>query len=70
MCHHQEWFGSSTTNRHGVGAIGFATVSGCYQLVTGPTHALVVTIEFLVSESVGKAEILSPLLMKSSPGTL
>ena len=33
--HHQEWLGSTTTNRHGVAAIDFATVSGCDQLVIG-----------------------------------
>ena len=27
--HHQEWLGSTTTNRHGVVAFDFATVSGC-----------------------------------------
>ena len=27
--HHQEWLGSTTTNRHGVAAFDFATVSGC-----------------------------------------
>ena len=37
--HHQEWLGSTTTNRHGVAAVDFATVSGCDQLVVGPTHA-------------------------------
>ena len=37
--HHQEWMGSATTNRHGVAAFDFATVSGCDQLVVGPTHA-------------------------------
>ena len=31
--HHQEWFGSTTTNRHGVVALDFATASGCDQLV-------------------------------------
>ena len=39
--HHQEWFGSTTTNRHGVAAFDFTTVSGCDQLVVGPTHARV-----------------------------
>ena len=34
--HHQEWLGSTTTNRHGVGAFDFATISGCDQLVVGP----------------------------------
>ena len=36
---HQEWLGSTNTIRHGVAAIDFATVSGCDQLVVGPTHA-------------------------------
>ena len=40
--HHQEWLGSTTTNCHGVAAIDFASVSGCDQLVVGPTHAVVV----------------------------
>ena len=33
--HHREWLGSTTTNRHGVAAFDFATVSGCDQLVVG-----------------------------------
>ena len=37
--HHQEWLGSTTTNRLGVAAFDFATVSGCDQLVVGSTHA-------------------------------
>ena len=37
--HHQEWLGSTTINRHGVEAFDFATVSGCGQLVVGPTRA-------------------------------
>ena len=37
--HHQEWLGSTTTNRHGVAAFDFATVSSCNQLVVGRTHA-------------------------------
>ena len=31
-------------NRHGVAAFYFATVSGCDQLVVGPTHARVGTL--------------------------
>ena len=27
-CHHQEWLGSTTTNRHGIAAFDFETVSG------------------------------------------
>ena len=37
--HHQEFRGSLTANRHGVVPFDFATVSGCDQLVVGPTHA-------------------------------
>ena len=37
--HHQKWLGSATTKHHGVAAFDFATVSGCDQLVVGPTHA-------------------------------
>ena len=32
-CHHQERLDSTTTNRHGVAAFDFATVSGCDQFV-------------------------------------
>ena len=28
-CHQQKWLGSTTTNRHGVAAYEFPTVSGC-----------------------------------------
>ena len=45
--HHHEWFGSTTTNRHGVAAFDFTTVSGCDQLVVGPTHARGGTLMFL-----------------------
>ena len=37
--HHQELLGSTTTNRQGVAAFDFATVSGFDNLVVGPTHA-------------------------------
>ena len=37
--HHQEWWGSTITNRHGVAVLDFATVADCDQLVIGPTHA-------------------------------
>ena len=46
--HHQEWLGSTTTNRHGVAAFDFATVSGCDQLVVGPTHARGGTLDLLM----------------------
>ena len=47
--HSQEWLGSTTTNRYGVTAFHFATVSGYDQLVVGPTHSLVVTLDLLMS---------------------
>ena len=37
--HHQEWLCYTTTNRHGVAAFHFVTVSGFDQLVVGPTNA-------------------------------
>ena len=33
--HRQKWFGSMTTNRHGVAFFNLATVSGCDQLAVG-----------------------------------
>ena len=47
--HHQEWLGSTTTNRH-VAAFDFATVSGCYQLVVGSTHACGGTLHLLMTD--------------------
>ena len=48
--HHQERLGSTTTNRHRVAACDFATVSGCYQLVVGPTHARGGTFDLLMTD--------------------
>ena len=48
--HHQEWLGSTRTNRHGVAALDFATASGCDQLVIGPTHARGGTLDLLMSD--------------------
>ena len=42
--------GSTTTNRHGVAAFDFATVSGCDQLVVGPTHARGGTLNLLMTD--------------------
>ena len=47
--HHQEWLGSTITNRHGVAAFDFSTVSGCDQLVVGPTHARGGTLDLLMT---------------------
>ena len=48
--HHQELLGSTTTNCHGVAAFDFATVSGCNQLVVGPTHAHGETLDLLMTD--------------------
>ena len=48
--HHREWLGSATTNRHGVVAFHFATVSCCDQLVVGPTHARGGTLDLLMTD--------------------
>ena len=37
--HHQEWFGSTTTNSHVVAAYDFMKVPSYDQLVVGPTHS-------------------------------
>ena len=47
---HQEWLGSAITNRHGVAAFDFATVSGCDQLVVGPTHERGGTLDLLMTD--------------------
>ena len=48
--HHQEWLGSTMTNSHGVAAFDFATVSGCDQLVVGPTHARGRILDLLMTD--------------------
>ena len=48
--YHQEWLCSTTTNRHGVAAFYFAPVSGCDQLVVGPTHANDGTLDLLMTD--------------------
>ena len=48
--HHREWLGSKTTNCYGVAAFDFATVSGCYQLVVGPSHAPGGTLDLLMTD--------------------
>ena len=42
--------GSTTTNRHGVAAFDFATISGCDQLVVGPTHTRGGTLDLLMTD--------------------
>ena len=48
--HHQEWLGSTTTNRHEVASFDFATVSGCDKFVVGPTHARGETLDLLMTD--------------------
>ena len=47
---HQEWLDSTTTNRHGVAVFDFSTVYGGDQLVVGPTHARVGTLDLLMTD--------------------
>ena len=47
---HQEWLGSTTTDRHGIAAFDFTTVSGCDQLVVGSTHARGGTLVLLMTD--------------------
>ena len=67
--HHQEWLGSSTTNRHGVAALDFATVSGCDQLVIGPTHARGGTLDLLMTDvpDVVWVAVVAPLSSSDHP---
>ena len=48
--YHQEWLGSTTTKRHGVAGFDISTVSGCDQLVVGPTHASGGTLDLLMPD--------------------
>ena len=61
--HHQEWLGSTTTNRHGVAAFDFATVSGCDQLVVGPTHARGATLDLVMTDvpDLVRVAVVSPI---------
>ena len=55
--YHQEWLCSTTTNRHGVSAFDFATVSGYDQLVVGPTHARGLTLDLLMTDVPGLVRV-------------
>ena len=48
--HHEEGLGSTTTNRHGVAAFDFATVSISDKLVVGSTHARGGTLDILMTD--------------------
>ena len=47
----------TTTNRHGVAAFDFATVSDCEQLVVGPTHARGGTLDLLITDVSDLAQV-------------
>ena len=61
--HHQESLDSTTTNRHGVDSLDFGTVSGCDQLVIGPTHARGCALDLLNTDvpDLVQVAIASPL---------
>ena len=48
--HHQEWLGSTTTNRHQIAAFDITTVSGCDQLVVGLTRVRGGTLDLLMTD--------------------
>ena len=41
---------AANTKSHGVAALDFATVTGCDQLVVGPTHARGGTLDLLMTD--------------------
>ncbi len=47
---HAEWLGSPRTDAHGTAARDFADVSGCDQLVSGPTHERGGTLDLLFTD--------------------
>ena len=65
--HHQQWLNSlSPTNRHGHAALDFSNLSGCTQLVTGPTHNSGNRLDLLLSDVPDVVEVkISPPIGKS-----
>ena len=65
---HQEWLGSRTTNRHGVAAFDFATVSGCDQMVVDPNHARGGTLDLLMTDfpDLVLVAVVTPILVLSN----
>ena len=55
--HHQEWLGTTTTNRYDVAAFDFATVSGCDQFFFGHTNACGGTLDNLMTDVPGQVWI-------------
>ena len=52
--HHLEWLHSMTTNRRCVSAFDFANVSGCDQLLVGPTQGGGGTHDLLMTDVPGQ----------------
>ena len=48
--HDHEWMSFTTTNRHGVAAFNFETLSGCDQFVDGPTRARGGTLDLQMTD--------------------
>ena len=61
--YHQQWFVSTTTNRHGAAAFDLATVSGCGQLVAGQTHSHSRTLDLLMTDvpDLGRVSLVKPI---------
>ena len=55
--------GSTSTNCHSVAGFDFATVSGCDQLVIGPTHARGGTLDLLMTDvpNLGWVFVVAPI---------
>ena len=53
----------TTTNRHGFAASDFATISGCDQLVVGPTHAHGGTLDLLMTDvpDLARVAVVAPI---------
>ena len=63
------WLGSATSNHHGVAAFDFATLSGCDQLVVGPTRASGGTLELLMTDvrDLVWVSVVAPSLTQTTP---
>ena len=48
--HHHEWLFSTNTNRLGVAALDFTSVSGCDEVVIGPTRGRGGTLDLLMTD--------------------
>ena len=62
--HHQEWLGSiSPTNRNGLAALDFSNLSGCEQLIRGPTHNSGNCLDIVLTNMPGvvEASVLAPI---------